>query len=1085
VKNGFSSGLAWARVRLPGTQPFCIYDTFGGSCGEPNLCNAGYTFSLVDASSTLAAPFIAPLASAPYQDSQLPSQLDISSLPDGTYALCVSGARPGQMPQQDCVTFIKNGEPRIIINGPGQCELPPNRPPIAKCRDVIVNAGPDCMADASINAGSYDPDGDAITIAQEPPGPFNAGFHFVELTVIDSHGESSRCSAFVTVSETTPPTLTCPAEIITGTDPGLCSARVSYSIEAQDNCSAVTVDCFPPSGSSFDVGFWFVNCNAFDASGNFNFCGFTVIVQDMEPPRVGQAPIVHAGLFADFGSELTLQNKGYTPMIDAFDATPGLDGDSGFDFMGPYRPMTDVEASKGNLVGGGDQDRSPRAGREIIVDWVIGWSNPGEWCNYTRTFPEGDYNVFIRWGSGDVSAPMNAELSEVTSDPTQPNQTTQSLGAFNNPTPTGGWDGFFISSPLQDDSGQPVIVHLGGKKTLRVTLGQGSFLDWNYLLFVKAGGQQLYIEAEDFNYTEIEQPGGGGSCQDLVVSASPGQCAQRAEWIITDNCGVAEQTLPPGTFLSGVARIGDDGTSNGVLHLTDNGQLSQDGLFVIFDPAQGANLNEITVRWRSLVGGATSGIEQFGRLGADGYSFNWSFDPFGLPFGRAEEGTFSGLSVTIDTWDNNASFEGEDSPAPGLNIKYYGQVLAFDNLADLGDQGSAKDFLRKNQFVDAELVVAADGQVTFTYDGRVLTAQIPDWFGMAGAGFSFGGSVGGATDNHWMDDLSIVAPGLDYRLGFDVPSPCSPPSGSSFPVGVNPVDCTATDTSGNTMTCSFNVIVLGTICGKKFYDANLNGIDDNEPGLAGWKIVIKHESGAEVTTYTDETGHYCAEVLPGAQKVAEVPPTGNWVNTTPSWVQVTVSAEACRLIANFGNVCLGAGGGLTHGYWLNINGQNSMTTDPDGGGMNANLNFLSKLNLRASDGKSFDPSKYTTFSSWLASVNTINGAYMLSVQLAAMELNVRLGGPHDAIFDRGGVLAGGVNGNLLIYAPGTRSANAQGFATVNAVMAEANTELGLHGLTNQKSPYRAYQDALQIALDNANNNLSFLQPAPCAYSSPY
>ncbi|MBI3414497.1 MAG: HYR domain-containing protein [Verrucomicrobia bacterium] len=39
---------------------------------------------------------------------------------------------------------------------------------------------------------------------------------------------------------------------------------------------------------------------------------------------------------------------------------------------------------------------------------------------------------------------------------------------------------------------------------------------------------------------------------------------------------------------------------------------------------------------------------------------------------------------------------------------------------------------------------------------------------------------------------------------------CNPPSGSSFPVGTNVVNCTATDSAGNTATCSFNVVVKDT-----------------------------------------------------------------------------------------------------------------------------------------------------------------------------------------------------------------------------------------------------------------------------------
>lgn len=916
----------------------------------------------------------------------------------------------------------------------------------------------------------------------DPPSGslFAIGTTPVTCTATSPSGDPLSCTFMVTIIDSTPPTLSCPDSVVVGNDPGVCGAVANYSVDAQDDCSGVSfIDCFPPSGSFFGQGATFVSCFAGDGAGNQGFCGFVVIVEDREPPQVLPAPIVHAGLYADFGAEHTLAGKGATIGIDVFDYT---DGDDSGGCCGTYRPEAHIEASKG--FGGGDQDRSPRNGRDVTVDWVIGWTNPGEWCNYTRTFPEGDYRIFVRWGSGDFGAPMNAELGEITSDPTQPDQTVQRIGTFHNPTDTGGWDGFFISSPLQDDAGQPVTVHLAGRRTLRFTLGSGAFLDWNYLLLVDANGQTLYVEAEDFNYTEIEGAS-AASCQDMVVSAAPGQCTQRAEWIITDNCGLAEDTLPPGTFAVGLTRVADDGTGNGVLHLTDDGQFFDDGLFFISDPSQGQSLNEITVRWRSLVGGATSGILQFGRLGADGYSFNWSPDALGFFPGRAEEGVSFGLSVTIDTWDNNENFEGEDSPAPGINIKYDGQVLAYDNLADLGDQGAAKDFLRKNQFVDAELVVTADGQVTFTFDSRVLTAQLPGWTGMAFANFSFGGSVGGATDNHWIDDLSITGPGVDYRLDFGVTPPCNPPSGSSFAVGVNPVTCTATDISGNTLNCSFNVIVLGSICGRKFYDANLNGVDDNESGLAGWKIIITHESSATVTTYTDESGRYCVDVLPGVQTVTEVPPDGNWINTTPSSLQVTVTAENCRPVVNFGNVCLGGGGGLTHGYWSNGNGQNSMTTDPDGGGMKANLSFLSSLNLRNPSGKSFDPGTYSSFKGWLLLVDGVNAAYMLSVQLAAMQLNVRLGGPRDAIFDGGGELAGGVNGNSLIYAPGTTSANPQGFATVQAVMAETNKELGLHGVVDSKSPFRAYQEALKDALDYANDNLNFPQAAPCAFTSPY
>ena len=70
----------------------------------------------------------------------------------------------------------------------------------------------------------------------------------------------------------------------------------------------------------------------------------------------------------------------------------------------------------------------------------------------------------------------------------------------------------------------------------------------------------------------------------------------------------------------------------------------------------------------------------------------------------------------------------------------------------------------------------------------------------------------------------------------------------------------------------------------------------------------------------------------------------------------------------------------------------------------------------------------------------------------------------------------------LISAPGATGANAAGFATVNDLMTEANAELGLHGLTTSGSPFRAYQTALRDALSNANENTTFVQPAPCSFS---
>lgn len=97
-------------------------------------------------------------------------------------------------------------------------------------------------------------------------------------------------------------------------------------------------------------------------------------------------------------------------------------------------------------------------------DYMLIWSEAGDWQNYTRVFPEGWYAVFLRSGG---PADYRSELSLVTSDPTQPRQTTHTVGRFYGVTT--GDNVHQASSPLSDASGRPVTLHLSGTNTFRLT----------------------------------------------------------------------------------------------------------------------------------------------------------------------------------------------------------------------------------------------------------------------------------------------------------------------------------------------------------------------------------------------------------------------------------------------------------------------------------------------------------------------------------------------------------------------------------------------------------------------------------------
>ncbi|MFN0009106.1 MAG: multicopper oxidase domain-containing protein [Planctomycetota bacterium] len=88
-------------------------------------------------------------------------------------------------------------------------------------------------------------------------------------------------------SDPVPPEITCPADITTDTDPGVCSAVVNYDPPvATDDCGVPTVVCTPPPGSTFPKGTTTVTCTATDSDGLTAECTFDVTVEDNEPPTV-------------------------------------------------------------------------------------------------------------------------------------------------------------------------------------------------------------------------------------------------------------------------------------------------------------------------------------------------------------------------------------------------------------------------------------------------------------------------------------------------------------------------------------------------------------------------------------------------------------------------------------------------------------------------------------------------------------------------------------------------------------------------------------------------------------------------------
>ncbi len=135
--------------------------------------------------------------------------------------------------------------PRLLDSWSIRIDYSTNQPPVAVCQDVTVAAGPNCTANANVDGGSYDPDGDSITLTQDPPGPYGLGVHNVTLTATDPLDASSSCNATVTVVDQTGPVISCNAPA-TITPP---DAPVSFTATASDACGSATAqvtsyDCY-------------------------------------------------------------------------------------------------------------------------------------------------------------------------------------------------------------------------------------------------------------------------------------------------------------------------------------------------------------------------------------------------------------------------------------------------------------------------------------------------------------------------------------------------------------------------------------------------------------------------------------------------------------------------------------------------------------------------------------------------------------------------------------------------------------------------------------------------------------------------
>jgi hypothetical protein len=309
----------------------------------------------------------------------------------------------------------------------------------------------------------------------------------------------------------------------------------------------------------------------------------------------------------------------------------------------------------------------------------------------------------------------------------------------------------------------------------------------------------------------------------------------------------------------------------------------------------------------------------------------------------------------------------------------------------------------------------------------------------------------------------------------------------------------------------FNVAV-SSICVHKFYDANVNGLDDDSKFVVGWKINLTGTDyqGASVTKsdVTGADGSVCfPNLLPGSYTVSEAASlTGNWIATTAT-TSDPITLDTCTPSSpsfSFGNVCTpNSTAGLTLGFWCNQNGQKILTGSTTGKCLlPAVANLLNSpcgagAVLRNANGTihtfSTSTTSYADLKNWLLNATASNMAYMLSAQLAA---NVLDGAYHSLADSTAIIVPGGMKTQAnacivtvlnttitttyscapapvsltVLLATCSGCSTVDGLSTVGALRAAACCSLSKIGVTTASGPARTYQECVKDLLDVINNN---------------
>ena len=638
-----------------------------------------------------------------------------------------------------------------------------------------------------------------ITSTHNSGDTFPLGTTTVTYTAADPSGNTVSCSFDVTITDTEPPVLTCPEDVIVFTTPGTCDALAEWTVpDLTDNCPNPTITgSSHASGDTFPIGTTQVTYTAIDEAGNENTCTFNVIVEECTSESVTETVTIisdedlfvgendtqsFAGngiyTFTDVGtsSDATLTNIRLQLFFRVFGNS--CESDIAVRLTDPAGNVTNFTNIFNTCDGTG-----PLYQRTLVVTTAATTGNADDWVVEFRDTNDqnpGQREYSVRFGRLFYDATTGGDgcddpvIVNCPADITGTNETGFCGRAFTIPVPQFGTD-------FTDCSSATIINDYTGTSDGSAFYPVGTtFVTWT--VTDDQGNTATCIQT--ITVTDITLP--VVTCPaNVVIPTTSGLCTGIATWqtpTFFDNCSPATITS---THNSGdVFPIGTTTVS-----------------YTVFDPSGNSATCSFTVT-----------VED-----TEAPVLDCSLDPVRVADAGVCTFTMPGIGfdpTATDNCDNDLTFINGYNNAASLAGASFPVGVTTVTWTVTDDAGNSATCAIDIEILDEEAPTLDCSLINGTRSNDAGECS----FTMPGIGFdpSYTDNCPGATASNDYNDASSLA-------------------GSNFPVGTTTVVWTVTDAAGNTATCEVDIVIEDTE--DPVIDcSSINATASTDPGVCSYTV---------------------------------------------------------------------------------------------------------------------------------------------------------------------------------------------------------------------------------------------------------